>query len=75
MMVMTVKLKVKEGRDVWPNKGFLQQLIDWENSCGDRFFFRSDDIDNWNNESHQTIQLIQSCPNSCIYDKDIPDQV
>ena len=38
MMVMTVKLKVKEGRDVWPNKGFLQQLIDWENSCGDRFF-------------------------------------
>jgi len=26
-------VKVKEGRDVWPNKGFLQQLIDWENKC------------------------------------------
>ena len=30
MMVMP---KVKEGRDVWPNKGFLQQLIDWEDEC------------------------------------------
>lgn len=26
-------VKVKEGRDVWPNKGFLQQLIDWEDEC------------------------------------------
>ena len=38
MMVMMVMMKmmifkVKEGRDVWPNKGFLQQLIDWENEC------------------------------------------
>jgi len=26
-------VKVKEGRDVWPNKGFLQQLIEWESEC------------------------------------------
>ena len=46
MMVMP---KVKEGRDVWPNKGFLQQLIDWEDECN-RF-----------SHSHCTVSLTHKC--------------